>query len=163
MVIEKMPGSTCHFSTAICSSYLNQMCTQGQRQVVKGDANSGIYMDDTKQDVDRKIKKAFCPLHDQGFRVHENPVLTYITSLVLPWTGKFIVTFTKEDDRQKCVPDLSCRSLLILWGSLLRTHYLPVSIPCNSTHSTSCSVSTTAQTGGEGDSLGKILLHAALQ
>ncbi|BDA45270.1 Tyrosine-tRNA ligase [Coccomyxa sp. Obi] len=74
---------------------------QGQQQVVKGDANSGIYMDDTKQDVDRKIKKAFCPLHDQGFGVHENPVLTYITLLVLPWTGKFTVTFTKEDGRQK--------------------------------------------------------------
>ena len=70
--------------------------------MLKGDANSGIYMDDTEQDVDRKIKKAFCPLPDQGFGVHENPVLTYITSFVLPWTGKFTVTFTKEDGRQKC-------------------------------------------------------------
>lgn len=71
---------------------------------MKGDANSGIYMDDTKQDVDRKIKKAFCPLPDQGFGVHENPCLTYITSLVLPWTGKFTVTFAKDGGRQKCAP-----------------------------------------------------------
>ncbi len=108
-----MSKGACRLCPASCSSHLKHVFTQGQQQVVKGDANSGIYMDDTKQDVDRKIKKAFCPLHDQGFGVHENPVLTYITSLVLPWAGKFTVTFTKEDGRQKYVPDLPCLSLLI--------------------------------------------------
>ena len=34
---------------------------QGQEKMSKSDPNSAIFMEDAREDVDRKIKKAFCP------------------------------------------------------------------------------------------------------
>jgi len=40
----------------------------------KSDPDSAIFMEDTVEDVNRKIKRAFCP----PLIVHENPVFDYI-------------------------------------------------------------------------------------
>ena len=34
---------------------------QGQEKMSKSDPNSAIFMEDEREDVERKIKKAFCP------------------------------------------------------------------------------------------------------
>ena len=63
----------------------------------KSDPNSAIFMEDTREEVDRKIKKAFCP---PGV-IEANPCLKYIQLIILPWSGRFSVTFKKEDNREK--------------------------------------------------------------
>jgi tyrosyl-tRNA synthetase len=72
---------------------------QGQEKMSKSDPNSAIFMEDSREDVERKIKKAFCP---PGV-LEGNPCIKYITLIVLPWSGSFIVSFKKEDGRVKCV------------------------------------------------------------
>ena len=75
-------------------------CVQGQEKMSKSDPNSAIFMEDSKEDVDRKIKKAFCPPNV----VQGNPCLKYIQLIILPWSGSFTVNFSKEGGREKCVP-----------------------------------------------------------
>lgn len=71
---------------------------QGQEKMSKSDPNSAIFMEDSKEDVDRKIKKAFCPPNV----VQGNPCLKYIQLIILPWSGSFTVTFSKDGGREKC-------------------------------------------------------------
>ncbi len=72
-------------------------CVQGQEKMSKSDPNSAIFMEDSEDDVRRKIKKAFCP----SKVVQGNPCLKYIQLIILPWTGHFTVTFTRDDNREK--------------------------------------------------------------
>ena len=71
---------------------------QGQEKMSKSDPNSAIFMEDSKEDVERKIKKAFCPPNV----VQGNPCLKYIQLIILPWSGSFTVTFRKDGSREKC-------------------------------------------------------------
>ena len=73
---------------------------QGQEKMSKSDPNSAIFMEDSKEDVDRKIKKAFCPPNV----VAGNPCLKYIQLIILPWSGSFTVTFSKDSGHEKCAP-----------------------------------------------------------
>ena len=85
---------------------------QGQEKMSKSDPNSAIFMEDSKEDVDRKIKKAFCPPNV----VQGNPCLKYIQLIILPWSGTFTVTFSKEGGREKCVvfPSMTCLTSISL-------------------------------------------------
>ena len=70
---------------------------QGQEKMSKSDPNSAIFMEDSKVDVERKIKKAFCPPNV----VQGNPCLKYIQLIILPWSGSFTVTFSRDGGHEK--------------------------------------------------------------
>lgn len=56
-----------------------------QNKMSKSDPNSAIFMEDTKEDVEMKIKKAFC----EEKNITDNPVLEYIRNIIMPSTGYF--------------------------------------------------------------------------
>ncbi len=53
----------------------------------KSDPNSAIFMEDTEAEVNKKIKKAYCPPEI----VEGNPCLAYCEHIVFPWYGSFEV------------------------------------------------------------------------
>lgn len=53
----------------------------------KSDPDSAIFMEDTIEDVNRKIKKSFCPEKI----VEGNPILDYCKSIILPSFGTFTI------------------------------------------------------------------------
>ena len=63
----------------------------------KSDPDSAIFMEDSEQDVNRKIKSAYCPEGDEDF--DKNPVIDYIKHIVFGYNGKFEVNeeFKYED------------------------------------------------------------------
>lgn len=63
----------------------------------KSDPNSAIFMEDTPADVDRKMKKAFCPEKT----VEGNPILDYIKHIVLESLGSFTVLRKAENGGDK--------------------------------------------------------------
>lgn len=65
---------------------------EGQAKMSKSDPDSAIFMEDDRQDVERKIKKSFCP---PGI-VADNPILDYCVSIIFPSTGKLTVNMKPE-------------------------------------------------------------------
>eukprot|EP00195_Chlamydomonas_chlamydogama_P008917 CAMPEP_0202899462 /NCGR_PEP_ID=MMETSP1392-20130828/7688_1 /ASSEMBLY_ACC=CAM_ASM_000868 /TAXON_ID=225041 /ORGANISM="Chlamydomonas chlamydogama, Strain SAG 11-48b" /LENGTH=385 /DNA_ID=CAMNT_0049585645 /DNA_START=282 /DNA_END=1439 /DNA_ORIENTATION=- len=61
---------------------------EGQEKMSKSDPNSAIFMEDSEQDVNSKIKKAFCPPQVAD----GNPCVEYIKYIIFPWFGKFEVS-----------------------------------------------------------------------
>jgi tyrosyl-tRNA synthetase len=53
----------------------------------KSDPDSAIFMEDTEEDVKRKIKKAFCPEKI----VEGNPILDYAKNIIFESFGEFII------------------------------------------------------------------------
>jgi len=53
----------------------------------KSDPDSAIFMEDSAEDVKRKIKKAYCPPQV----VEKNPIIDYANHIVLGFFGKFSV------------------------------------------------------------------------
>lgn len=53
---------------------------QGQAKMSKSDPDSAIFMEDSVQDVQRKINKAYCPEKI----VEENPILDYVKHIIMP-------------------------------------------------------------------------------
>ncbi|CDJ39646.1 tyrosyl-tRNA synthetase, putative [Eimeria tenella] len=53
---------------------------EGQEKMSKSNADSAIFMEDSEAEVNRKIKKAFCP----PAQVHGNPCVAYVERLVFP-------------------------------------------------------------------------------
>lgn len=66
---------------------------EGQEKMSKSDPDSAIFMEDTREDISRKIKKAFCPPQV----IESNPVVTYIKTLVFPIYKEFIVVRKPEN------------------------------------------------------------------
>jgi tyrosyl-tRNA synthetase len=60
---------------------------EGQEKMSKSDPDSAIFMEDSEEDVKRKIKKAYCP---PGV-VDGNPCASYVKMLVFPLHGEFAV------------------------------------------------------------------------
>jgi tyrosyl-tRNA synthetase len=60
---------------------------EGQEKMSKSNPDSAIFMEDSVEDVNRKIKKAFCPPNV----VEGNPCITYLRMLVFPRDGCFTV------------------------------------------------------------------------
>lgn len=60
---------------------------EGQEKMSKSDPNSAIFMEDSRAEVETKIKKAFCP---PGV-VEGNPCLAYCRFIVFPWFGEMDV------------------------------------------------------------------------
>ena len=51
---------------------------EGQEKMSKTDPDSAIFMEDSEEDVNRKVNKAFCPPGN----VIENPVFDYIKHIL---------------------------------------------------------------------------------
>ncbi|KEP61071.1 UNVERIFIED_CONTAM: tRNA synthetases class I family protein [Hammondia hammondi] len=60
---------------------------EGQEKMSKSNPDSAIFMEDTETEVNRKIKKAFCP----AGVVDGNPCVTYVEQLIFPAFGEFAV------------------------------------------------------------------------
>ncbi|ETW49946.1 hypothetical protein PFMALIP_02027 [Plasmodium falciparum MaliPS096_E11] len=58
---------------------------EGQEKMSKSDENSAIFMDDSESDVNRKIKKAYCPPNV----IENNPIYAYAKSIIFPSYNEF--------------------------------------------------------------------------
>ena len=58
----------------------------------KSDPSSAIFMEDSEQEVNTKIKKAFCPPEV----VEGNPCMSYVQMIIFPWFGRFEI-FRKDE------------------------------------------------------------------
>lgn len=67
----------------ILSHHMLPGLKQGQEKMSKSDPTSAIFMEDTVQEVNSKIKAAFCP----ELTVDDNPVLEYVKYLIFPKQG----------------------------------------------------------------------------
>ena len=66
---------------------------EGQEKMSKSDPDSAIFMEDTREDVNRKLKKSFCP----PAIVKGNPVLDYCKSIIFPAFGKMTISKKPEN------------------------------------------------------------------
>jgi tyrosyl-tRNA synthetase len=66
---------------------------EGQEKMSKSDPDSAIFMEDTVEDVNRKIKKAFCP---PGI-VEGNPCVAYVKMLVFGKFNEFLVKRSEKN------------------------------------------------------------------
>lgn len=60
---------------------------EGQEKMSKSDPDSAIFMEDSVTDVNRKIKKAFCPPEV----VEGNPIIDYAHHIVLGYYGEIVI------------------------------------------------------------------------
>lgn len=60
---------------------------EGQEKMSKSDPDSAIFMEDSAEDVKRKIKKAYCPPQV----AEKNPILDYAHHIVLGFFGKIAI------------------------------------------------------------------------
>ena len=62
---------------------------QGQEKMSKSDLDSAIFMEDSVKDVERKIKKGYCP----ELVTEANPIVDYARYIVLPaFDNKFPIS-----------------------------------------------------------------------
>lgn len=64
----------------IISHHMLMGLKQGQEKMSKSDPDSAIFMEDTVADVNRKVKKAYCPPGE----VAGNPILDYMQHIIFP-------------------------------------------------------------------------------
>jgi tyrosyl-tRNA synthetase len=91
------------YKPVVLSHHMLMGLKQGQEKMSKSDPESAIFMEDTIEDVERKLEKAFCP---EGI-VDGNPILDYMKHLIFPRffhqgiqvNDKF--TFTQYEDLEK--------------------------------------------------------------
>lgn len=57
---------------------------EGQEKMSKSDPDSAIFMEDSVEDVKRKVKKAYCPPQV----AEKNPILDYTKHLIFGYYGK---------------------------------------------------------------------------
>ena len=69
----------------IVSHHMLKSLVQGVEKMSKSIPDSAIFMEDTAAEVERKIKKAYCPEKN----VDDNPIFDYIKYLIFPRFGKF--------------------------------------------------------------------------
>jgi tyrosyl-tRNA synthetase len=72
--------STDPIKPVILSHHMLLGLKEGQEKMSKSDPDSAIFMEDTAKDVERKIKKGFCP---EGI-VEKNPIMDYARYIVMP-------------------------------------------------------------------------------
>lgn len=65
---------------------------KGEDKMSKSDPESAIYMDDSEADVNRKIKKAYCPPN----QIDKNPIMEYIKYIILQ-KYKYLTIIRKEE------------------------------------------------------------------
>lgn len=65
---------------------------EGQQKMSKSNPDSAIFMQDSAKDVQKKIKKAFCPEKI----VENNPILDYCKNILFKCRDSITVTREKE-------------------------------------------------------------------
>merc|ERR1712083_792985 len=75
------------YPPVVISHHMLMGLKEGQEKMSKSDPDSAIFMEDSEDDVRRKIKKAYGP---PGV-VKGNPLLDYTKHLVFPKYGEFTV------------------------------------------------------------------------
>ncbi|KAG5547144.1 hypothetical protein RHGRI_012982 [Rhododendron griersonianum] len=81
----------------ILSHHMLPGLKQGQEKMSKSDPSSSIFMDDKEEQVNLKIKKAYCP----PMVVQGNPCLEYIEHIILPWFHEFKVERSADNGGEK--------------------------------------------------------------
>lgn len=81
----------------ILSHHMMPGLKQGQVKMSKSDSSSAIYMEDSVQEVNSKIKGAFCPEKT----VKDNPVLEYLKYLIFPKLGSVEIFRSEENGGDK--------------------------------------------------------------
>lgn len=71
----------------IISHHMLSGLKEGQAKMSKSDPDSAIFMEDSEDDVRRKIKKAYCPERI----VAGNPILDYAKNIVFEKEGEFTI------------------------------------------------------------------------
>lgn len=69
---------------------------EGQEKMSKSVPGSAIFMEDSPEDVNSKIKKAFCPY---GV-VEKNPVLDYYKTIVFPLTPVVVISGKDKENKE---------------------------------------------------------------
>lgn len=72
------------FKPVILSHHMLLGLKEGQEKMSKSDPDSAIFMEDTVEDVNRKVKKAFCPPEV----IVGNPIMDYIKHIILGYYGQ---------------------------------------------------------------------------
>lgn len=85
----------------ILSHHMLPGLLKGQEKMAKSDPKSAIFMDDTEEDVNLKIKKAYCPPPPIA-PSDVNPCLEYVKYIVLPWFGHFLT----EQKNYDCMDEI---------------------------------------------------------
>lgn len=81
-------------SPVIVSHTMLMGLKEGQQKMSKSDPDSAIFMEDSAEEVTRKLKKAFCPPQI----IEDNPVINYTQFIVFPsLDGKPFVIRRKEE------------------------------------------------------------------
>ncbi|GAW78958.1 tyrosine--tRNA ligase [Plasmodium gonderi] len=76
---------------------------EGQEKMSKSDENSAIFMDDLEPDVNRKIKKAYCP----PCVIENNPIFAYAKSIIFPRYNQFVLQRRDKDGGNKIYTTIS--------------------------------------------------------
>jgi len=85
------------FKPIILSHHMIMGLLEGQAKMSKSDPDSAIFMEDTEADVNRKIKKAFCPPQI----VEANPCLDYLKHIVFEKFQELQVVRSPENGGNK--------------------------------------------------------------
>jgi len=82
------------FKPVIISHHMLMGLKEGQEKMSKSDPDSAIFMEDTAEDVKRKIKKAYCPPQV----IENNPIVDYTKHIVLGYYGKITITVEVKNE-----------------------------------------------------------------
>ena len=77
----------------ILSHHMLMGLKEGQEKMSKSVEDSAIFMEDSEDEVRRKIKKAFCP----PMQVKDNPVMDYMKHIIFPSVPEGIEIIRKEE------------------------------------------------------------------
>ena len=73
----------------ILSHHMMMGLLEGQDKMSKSDPNSAIFMEDSREDIERKIRQAWCPI--DAANIKKNPLLDYLRTLVYHMPGKEMI------------------------------------------------------------------------
>ncbi len=68
---------------------------EGQAKMSKSDPDTAIFMEDTEEDVKKKVNKAFCPPKI----VKDNPCIEYLEHMVLPKLGSITIKLETNETK----------------------------------------------------------------
>ena len=80
------------FKPIIISHHMLSGLKEGQEKMSKSCPDSAIFMEDSVEDVKRKVKKAFCPIAVAA----GNPILDYVKNIIIPYFGKITIVVNDE-------------------------------------------------------------------
>lgn len=80
------------FKPVIISHHMLSGLKEGQEKMSKSEPDSAIFMEDSVEDVNRKIKKSYCPPEI----VEKNPILDYARNIVIAYYGSITINISKD-------------------------------------------------------------------